>query len=150
MSKMTDKQKRILKHILSGVVIIVLVAAWAFIVKEGVTIGKLYIDDAIGNVEMRNIEHQQRLVEQNSELNLEIKALNNEITVLRSELNGLNEQIGVFSTDVESLKSSIEFIDTTIDSSIMIQAEIANKLTTLESRIAELKSSLNVLLEAPQ
>lgn len=147
---LTDLQKKILKYAVRICVVIVLMAAWIFIVKYGVEFGKGYIDDALSDVEMRNIENHQQLTEQNIILNKDIQALNDDLAALRNEVTNLNDEISVFSLEVESLKSSIDFIDTSVTNSILIQGEIGTKILELDSRLKDLRNSLNILLEAPQ
>lgn len=143
------KKKRIKRIVMTGFIIAVLISAWLFIVKYGIDTGKAYIDNALDKVEMRSLENHQRLVEENSKLNKEIDGLNADIEKLRSDIATLNEDILLFSLEVGSLKSSIDVIDTSISSSVEIQAEIGNRIQELEQRLVELKNSLNILLEAP-
>jgi len=149
--KHSDKARKnkILKRVLMGFVIVVLISAWLFIVKYGIDLGKEYIDEALSAVEMRGIESQQRLVEQNAELNKDIEALNDDIGKLRAEITDLNEEILLFSLEVRSLKSSIDIIDTSVTNSVQIQAEIGSKIQDLDNGLQELRKSLNILLEAP-
>ncbi len=149
--KHSDKAKKnkILKRVLMGVIIVVLISAWLFIVKYGIDLGKEYIDDALSAVEMRGIESQQRLVEQNTELNKDIETLNGDIEKLRSEITALNDEILLFSLEVRSLKSSIDIIDTSVTNSVEIQAEFGSKIQDLDDGLQELRKSLNILLEAP-
>lgn len=143
------KKKKVIKGVLTGFFILILIAAWLFIVKYGIDLGKEYIDDALSSVEMRGLENHQRLVEQNAELNLDIETLNGDIEKLRSEITKLNDEILLFSLEVRSLKSSIDIIDSSVSNSVAIQAEIGTKIQNLDNGLQELKKSLNILLEAP-
>lgn len=147
---LSDKQKKVIKVLLTIFSIILLIVLWAAIVKYGVQFGQEYIDDAMADVEMRNIENHQALTVQNSMLNKEIEALNADLNSLRNEVTNLNDDIKVFSLEVESLKSSIDFIDTSVKNSILIQSETGAKIQELDARLKDLRNSLNILLEAPQ
>lgn len=147
--RLSGKQKKRIKIGLGIFVTILLTIAWLMIVKYGIHYGKIYIDDAMAQVELRNIENHQRLTEQNLMLNKEIETLNDELASLRGQVKALNDDIDVFSLDVSALKSSIEFIDTSVNNSMVIQSEIGNRIQELDNRLQELKKSLNILLEAP-
>lgn len=147
---LTAKQKKIIKISLNISLILVLVAVWFYIVKTGIEYGKSYIDEAIVNIEIKNEDNYQNLMTENNVLNREIKRLNEELEEMNQKILGLNDSIDVFSLDVNALKSSIEFIDSSVNNSIIIQSEIGNKIQELDNRLKELKNSLNILLEAPQ
>lgn len=144
-----DKSKKTKKIVITSMIVVVLIAAWVFIVKYGIDTGKAYIDSAMSKIEMRSLENHQSLVEENSRLTKEIQTLNGDIETLRNDIATLNEDILLFSLEVGSLKSSIDVIDTSISSSVEIQTEIGKRISTLEQRLVELKNSLNILLEAP-
>jgi predicted RNase H-like nuclease (RuvC/YqgF family) len=147
---MTDKTKKTIKQVLGIFVTLLFIVAWVLIVKYGIEYGKMYIDDALADIEMRNIENHQNLTEQNLSLNKEIEALNEDIANLRNEVLSLNTNIDAFGLEVEALKASIDFIDNTVNNSIVIQGEIGNRILALDQRLQELRDSLDVLLEAPQ
>ncbi|MBN2794781.1 MAG: hypothetical protein JXR88_05205 [Clostridia bacterium] len=149
-TKWSPKQKKIIKYGLNGLLIVVLIAAWIWIVKVGITKGKSYIDDALVKIEMQNIENHQNLVAENEALNREIDRLNEELNEMSDKVVDLNESINTFSLDVNALASSIEFIETGLENSIVMQSEIGNKIQELDNRLKELKNSLNILLEAPK
>lgn len=150
---LSKKQLKIAKQVLSGLVIILLVAAWAFIFYKCVDIGKLYFEDMVAEmkfeIEAKNTSNQQAILVENAKLNLDIQALNNELETFKSEVSALNNSIDIFSLEVESLGASIDFIDSSVATSIAVQEDIGNKIQTLNARIEELRNSLNILLEAP-
>lgn len=145
-----EKKKRIKRMVMTGFIIVVLISAWLFIVKYGIDTGKAYIDNALNRIEMRSLENHQSLTQENVKLNKEIDTLNADIEKLRGDIATLNEDILLFSLEVGSLKSSIDLIDTSVSSSVEIQADIGNRIDLLEQRLVELKNSLNMLLEGPQ
>lgn len=150
---MTEKdharRNEILKKVLKGFGIVLLVLAWLLIVKYGIEYSKMYIDEALSDVEMKSDDNFQRLLEENIILNKDIEGLNEDIDKLRNEVATLNEEILLFSLEVRSLKSSIDIIDTSVTNSVEIQAEIGARIQELDERLQELRKSLNILLEAP-
>lgn len=143
------RRKKITKIILRITFTILLIVTWLAIVYYGVFSAKGYVDQSLLNIELRNIDNHQLLVEQNIVFNEEIDDLNEEIGILRTEISALNEEILLFSLEVRSLKSSIDIIDTSISSSVQIQAIIGTKIQELDNRLKDLRNSLNILLEAP-
>ncbi len=144
-----EKKKKIQKIVLTGFIIVVLISTWTFIVKYGIDLGKNYIDESLGKLEMRSLENHQRLLEENSSLNMDIETLNGDIGKLRAEIKALNDEILLFSLEVRSLKSSIDLIDTSVSNSVAIQAALGSRIQELDDRLVELRSSLSILLEAP-
>lgn len=148
--KVTPKQKKIIKYTLNGLLILVLIGTWIWLVKTGIEKGKAYVDDALVKIEMQNLENHQSLVAENEALNREIDRLNEELNVMSEKVVDLNGSINTFSLDVSALASSIEFIENGLENSIIMQGEIGNKIQELDNRLKDLKSSLNILLEAPR
>jgi len=150
---LSKQQKKMLKLVLSIFMILTLIAAWFFISFKGIELGKMYIDDAMAemeaNLSLKNSMNYQELMVENVVLNEDIKKLNTEIEDFKLEVIALNQAIEIFSLEVQTLKSSIDFIDTSVATSITVQQDIGNKIQALETRIQELKNSLNILLEAP-
>lgn len=144
-----EKKKKIQRGVLTGFIIVVLIATWLFIVKYGIDLGKSYIDQALENVENRSLENHQMLLNQNANLNKDIANLNEDINNLKAQIETVNEEIRLFSLEVRSLKSSIDIIDTSVANSMVIQSDLGNRIEELDKRLVELRNSLNVLLEAP-
>jgi hypothetical protein len=133
--------------------VLFLIGLWSGIIYKGVEIGKQYMDEAIFDIEMQNnLNHQEAMIENErlyAEISEDVGTLNSEIVLFKSDVKGLNEAIDLFSLEVQSLKSSIDFIDSSVANSIVVQGEIGNKIQSLDTRLQELKRSLNILLEAP-
>lgn len=144
-----EKKKVVLKRVLTGFIIVALIASWLFIVKYGIDLGKGYIDNALKAVENRSLENHQMLMDQNANLNQDIESLNSDINNLKAQIETVNEEIKLFSLEVRSLKSSIDIIDTSVSNSMVIQADLGNRILELDNRLVELRKSLNILLEAP-
>lgn len=147
---MTDeRRKKVIKYVINGFAIVILAIVWLLIVKYGFEYSKLYIDDALADIEMKSNENYLKLEQQNNMLNKDIDSLNDDIGMLRDEVATLNEEILLFTLEVRSLKSSIDIIDTSVSNSVQIQAEIGVRIQELDVRLEELRKSLNILLEAP-
>ncbi|MCK8058492.1 MULTISPECIES: hypothetical protein [unclassified Fusibacter] len=146
---LTPKGKSVLKTFLGIITTLLLTVAWVLIVMYGIDYGKMYIDESIHRIEVKNIENQGELIRQNQKLNEEISSLNREIDHLRTEILELNQEITAYSLDISELKSSIDIVNTSIEDSVVLQSEIANRIQELDNRLLTLRKSLNILLEAP-
>lgn len=144
-----DKKKKNNNLLLKTVILLLCIVIWTGIVYFGVKYSKNYIDESLINIEMRNIENNQLLVKQNIEFNAEIDELNNEISNLRADVTKLNDEIVLFADEVISLKTGIDKIDTTVSSSVEIQAEVGARIQQLDNKLNELKNAMNKILEVP-
>lgn len=144
-----DKKKKNNNLLLKTIILLLCIVIWIGIVYFGVKYSKNYIDESLINIEMRNIENNQLLVKQNIEFNAEIDELNNEISNLRADVTKLNDEIVLFADEVISLKTGIDKIDTTVSSSVEIQAEVGARIQQLDNKLNELKNAMNKILEVP-
>jgi hypothetical protein len=147
--RFNQNQKKIIRIVLGIVVTILLTITWLLILKYGINYGKMYIDDGINRIELKNTENYISLTNQNQKLIDEIILLNEELKTLRAQVLTLNEDINAYSLDIVELKSSIEFVDTSVKDSILVQTELENSIMQLDNRLVALKNSLKILLEAP-
>lgn len=144
-----ERKKKKKKYIINGSIVFVLSLIWIAIFYFGANTAKNYIDNAIINIEMKSIENHQMLLSENTAFSIEVNNLNIEIKILREDIKVLNGKMESFSLNVSSLKSSIDNIDTSVSSSVEIQAEIGARILELDNKLKSLRKSLDILSEAP-
>ncbi|PKM89823.1 MAG: hypothetical protein CVU87_04215 [Firmicutes bacterium HGW-Firmicutes-12] len=94
---------------------------WCGLVFSGFYVARHYIDQAIQKVQQTNAMNVQ----------------------------AINERLDILTADMKSLENAVGSTGQTISSSGSVQQEILARMAQFEQQIQELKSSLNILKEAP-